>query len=429
MRDRAFFLLLAAIAALVLVAFSLRQSPIAQALLGNWDFVKSAQRDTGIFYRLKVKLTYKGEPQDFDIVVACDWHQTNYMDGARTVEVGLTPSVFGRRMSDGKGLVVRPPTFCRGETTENGDVAPDLLPVVVVYDDAETLAFGTAYLSDDAYDDQLSVLKFGGATIEHADRAAFEQFRREQPNLVTRSAYHTVDGGLKQYGLPAARIPMGIGCYGYARFRLFGAEKDHAHDLWPADQPKYWRPATQQDAEAIDPHPHYGRLGLTDRDGATPQPFDLITSQLDVQTPSRGLPRLHPLPWSRREPGVIAPSYYPDIGGWIALPWPADPVARAEAILRDGPHVGASIDFREGATRGFGYCRPIPQRVPADVVYSDASKAPDVPYVNRPQINLVDGVEVANRSHGWNSPSLIVERDEFIFLQFGFSLGSTGGDV
>jgi hypothetical protein len=431
MKLRAFFILLAITAALVLAALSLRQSPVVQALLGNWDFVKSVQRDTGTFYRLKVKLTYKGEPQDFDIVVACDWRQINYMDGGRTVEVGLTPTVFGRRMNDGKALVVRPPRACRGETTENGDIAPDLLPVVVVYDDAKTLAFGTAYLSDDAYDSPMSVLKFGGATIERADRATFEQFRREQPNLVQRSSFHTASGvaALKQYGLPAARIPMGLGCYGYARFRLFGAEKEHARELWPAARPQYWRPETQQVVEAIDPHPYYGRLALTDRDGATPQPANLLMSQLDVETPNRGLARLHPLPWSKRESGVIAPSYYPDVDGWIALPWPTDPAARAEAILRDGPHVGASVDFRGGTMRGFGYCRPIPQQFPTGVVYSDPSKAPDIPYVNRPQINFVDGLEVANRWSGWNGPSLIVERDEFIFLKFGFTLGSTEGDV
>jgi hypothetical protein len=438
MRDRAFFILLALIAllvlGLVLVAPSLRQSPIVQALLGNWDFIKSTQRETGTFYRLKVKLTYKGESQDFDIVVACDWRQINYMDGGRTVEVGLTPSVFGRRMSDGKGLVVRPPTACRGETTANGDVAPDLLPVVVVYDDAETLGFGTAYLSDDAYDSPQSVLKFSGATIEHADRAAFEQFRREQPNLVTRSSFHTPSGfyGLKQLGLPAARVPMGMGCFGYARFRLFGAEKEHAHNLWPADRPRFWRPATQQDHEAINPHPYYGRLGLPDRDGAMPQPLNLMMFQLDVETPDRGLPRLHPLPWAKREPGVIAPSYYPDIGGWIALPWPADAAARAAVLLRDGPHVGASIDFRDGAMRGFGYCRATPQNFPTGVAYPDPSKAPDIRYVNSPQINFVDGIEVANpygAFGGMIGPPLIVERDEFIFVKFGFGLGSTRGDV
>jgi hypothetical protein len=59
----------------------LRDSSIISAMFGNWDFVKSVQRETGTFYRLKVKLTYKGEPQDFDIVVTCGGRETNYRDG------------------------------------------------------------------------------------------------------------------------------------------------------------------------------------------------------------------------------------------------------------------------------------------------------------------------------------------------------------
>ena len=44
------------------------RSEVGQALLGHWSFVRSIADDRGTYYRLKVKLTYKGEPQDFDIV-------------------------------------------------------------------------------------------------------------------------------------------------------------------------------------------------------------------------------------------------------------------------------------------------------------------------------------------------------------------------
>ena len=407
----------------------LQRSPIVQALFGNWDFVKSAQQGNGVYFRLKVKLTYKGEPQDFDIVAACNARQINYQGGGRTYEAGLVPSVFGRRMSDGKGLVVRPPDACDGKTTENGGVPPDLLPLIVVYDDADTLAFGTAYLTDDAYDSPLSVLKFGGATIERADRVAFEKFRSEQPNLVTRSSYHTVGSarGFRKLGLPPARIPMGIGCYGYVRFRLAGAEKEHAHELWPAERPRFWLPATDKDREEIKPL-RYGRPILTDHEDATPVPSDLVVPQLENELPNRGMPRRHPAVWDKHQL-LVAPSYYPDIGGWVALPWPADAVERAEKIFREGPHVGASIDLRDGATRGFGYCRPIPQNLPTGVDYPDPAYEPWHAWLRMPQINLVDGIEVANRSSGWNGPSLIVERDEFVFLPFSISLPSTWGDV
>jgi hypothetical protein len=422
--------LLLASALFALAQGHLRNSAIISALFGNWDFVKSVQRETGTFYRLKVNLTYKGKPQDFDIVVTCGGRETDYRDGGRTVEIGVTPSAFGRRMDDGKGIVVHPPRACRGETTENGEVPPDLMPIVVVYDDADTLAFGNAYLSDDAYESPRSVLQFGGATIERSDRAAFEQFRRDRPNLITRSSYWTSSGvgGLKLVGLPAAHIPMGVGCYGYARFRLTNSEKERAHELWPAARPRFWEPATREDQEAIDPI-IYNRLVLTDHDEARPSPWNLVVSQLDYEVANIGMPRRHPASWGKN-PRPTAPSYYPDIGAWMSLPWPADAAARGEAILRDGPHVGASIDFRNGAMRGFAYCRPTPQNFPTGVGYPDPTKAPDISWLRLPQINFIDGIEVAGRSNnGSNGPPLIVERDEFIFRPFHFGLSSLWGDV
>ncbi|MCP3390080.1 hypothetical protein NLM27_14975 [Bradyrhizobium sp. CCGB12] len=428
MKAKVALLFVVVVAAFLAAIVAAQRSPVFQALRGNWDFVKSVQRETGTYYRLKVKLTYKGEPQDFDIVVTCGGRQINYADGGRTSELGVTPSVFGRRMSDGKALIVHPPVACRGETTANGGVAPDLLPAVVVFEDAETLAFGTAYMSDDAYDSPLSVLRFGGATIDRADRAAFEKFRREQPNLVKRSSYWTRAGAsaLRDRDLAAARIPMGVVCFSYARYRLFGQGKDRAHELWPAERPRFWLPATQQDSEAIHPFT-YAKPVLTDHDEATPYPANQVMQHEFVSMlgmPRRGLDR------PKKHTRFIAPSYYPDIGGWIALPWPPDAATRAETLLQNGPHVGASIDFRNGATRGFGYCRPTVSEFPTGFEYSDPYTNPSVPYVRLPQVNFIDGVEVSGRSNwGPIGPSLVVERDEFVYRPFIFGLASLWGDV
>ena len=106
---------------------------------------------------------------------------------APTSALGIVQTVFSRRTNDGKALVVHSPEACRGETTVIARVPPDLLPVV--FDDAETLASGTVYICDDACDSHLSDLKIGGATSERGDRAAFEQFRREQPNVVNSNGY------------------------------------------------------------------------------------------------------------------------------------------------------------------------------------------------------------------------------------------------
>ena len=80
---------------------------------GRWSFTEKAEIDRGTYFRLKVDFAYKGEPQHFDIVVGCNVLNIRYKDGSGTYEAGLVPTVYGRRMSDGKAVVVRPPDACR----------------------------------------------------------------------------------------------------------------------------------------------------------------------------------------------------------------------------------------------------------------------------------------------------------------------------
>jgi len=237
---------LSAITAVVIVVggFLAARSETVQALLGRWSFVKSVTNDNSTYYRLKVKLAYKGEPQDFDIVVGCNVHQIIYKDNSRTYEAGLIPTVFGRRMSDGKALVVRPPKACRGETTANGRVQPDLLPLIIVYDNADALEFGIAYLSEDAYTSPLSVLKFGGATIEEATRSDFDHFRKTQANAVRRELYHSAldsDQLLRQLQLKRGPRTWAHVCEGYERYLLGDGGRSLLREHWPEGQPKYWQ--------------------------------------------------------------------------------------------------------------------------------------------------------------------------------------------
>ncbi|MEP6565430.1 MAG: hypothetical protein ABJB10_09845, partial [Mesorhizobium sp.] len=76
-----------------------------QILTGHWSYAEEAYVDRGTYFRLKVDVTYRGGPQHFDIVVGCNVVGIEYKDGSSTREVGLVPTVYGRRMSDGKGLV------------------------------------------------------------------------------------------------------------------------------------------------------------------------------------------------------------------------------------------------------------------------------------------------------------------------------------
>jgi hypothetical protein len=350
--------------------------------------------DDGTYYRLKVKLTYKGGPQDFDIVVGCNVRQIFYKSGGSTYEAGLIPSVFGRRMSDGKGLVVRPPAACRGETTANHHVRPDLLPAVVVYDSADTLDFGTAYLSDDAYESPLSVLKFGGATIERATRAEFDAFRRTQENLVTRSIFWTGAAGadvLKRMNVQPAIKPFARLCEGYQRYDLSGEAQSLVRQYWPKGDPTYW--ASTYDAERA-LHSAIRKQYL----------WFFTEGAADFGMPRRG------------------GAFFPASSDYRLDRWPPDE--------KDWPGHAASvekvadmhIDFRAGQTKGFAYCS---NRAFPDKDLNGALSA-------KRRFARFDESDVA-AARAPRGPSFIplwiMERDEYLFRYFYLSLGSVRGDV
>jgi hypothetical protein len=413
-----------ALAAVAIAAalFALSRTDAGQALLGRWSFTKSLVVHQGYYFRLKVKLAYKGEPQDFDIVVGCNVRVTTYKDNSNTYEAGLVPTVFGRRMSDGKGLVVRPPDACPGQTTANGKVPKEFIPLIIVYDDATTMGFGTAYATEDAYHNPLSVLTFGQATIETATRADFDAFRTRETNIVTQQMYFAdSEPELKKRGLLRPAVMFGGVCMGYARFRLIGGARAAAQILRPPARRKYWVPSTEEGAKISDAWP--AKMMQSDREDATPQLRHDLYASFDSPA-NRGIAMLsgsHPL----FSPATIPATVYPDIGDWVRLPWPSDPGAAAEALQRSGPRVGASVDYRNGTTLGFAYCW-----VPA-TWYPPLPETGETPlrqsYNAMPGRNLVDGIDVFGEWHG--APSFIIEDDEFLLTRFQFYLDSVRGDV
>jgi hypothetical protein len=387
------------------------------------SFVKSVEDDHSRYYRLKVQLTYKGTPQDFDIVVGCNVREIFYKDNSTTYEAGLVPSVFGRRMSDGKALVVRPPNACDGKTTANGQVPPDLLPIVVVYDDADTLDFGVAYLSDDAYEGPLSVLKFGGATIEAATRAEFEAFRSAQPNLVTRESYFralAADDVLQRMNLRRLAKPWAHICEGYKRFRIGDGARPLVRQDWPQNHPEYW----VTDERRFDPPlfnalmpDRYGPL-RTDRKDDIARPKAAYDYPDDYAADSGALRRGNALSDPDRR---YAASYYPAASDYRIDRWPTDP--------KDWPSYAASrheladvdIDFRGGSTRGFAYCY--------DGVESELDPESKNSIIGRRVTGHVDGQSIVSKRTPDGGPVLILERDEYFFIHFQFYLESTRGDV
>ncbi|MGJ4890670.1 hypothetical protein ACQR1Y_20910 [Bradyrhizobium sp. HKCCYLRH3099] len=225
-------------------------------LLGALSFTKPVKvaapgQDRSYYYRFKAGYAYMGEPLHFDIVVGCNVRITTYKDNDRTVEIGIAPMVFGLKMTDGRGVVIRPPEACRGETTDNGKVPAALLPLVVTYENADKPWIGLAYASEDAYESPISELKFFGATISRATREEWQEWRRtEAPkSFIT---YELLGINAKNiwehpHWKPGYRA-MGSICRAFSWVKLPEVAREAIRPYWPSSKPNYWY--GNQDAEA-----------------------------------------------------------------------------------------------------------------------------------------------------------------------------------
>ena len=434
------YLLGGAFAVVVVMAGSalLLQTDIGQLLTGRWSFVKGVSVDRSTFFRLKVKLTYKGEPQDFDIVVGCNVRVIAYKYGGSTYEAGHVPVLYGRAMSDGKAVVVRTPNACGGETTANGWVRQGLLPVIVVYDDAKTLAFGTAYISDDAYKSPLSILGFGGATIEKATRAEFDQFRLNAPsNIVSRAQYHMTrhDPSGSYSNAPALHPPyprMGRNCYAFERFRTPNYVQPLVRQMWPANRPKYWAAEPSFTSQFIGEITH--RSLQRDTGGAI--------GEFSGTWPSESLAETGAATEARTS--MIGPpqnlayrpaSYFPRTSDQADYLWPLDETKWPILIDKMRSRVISRLLLSGGATRGLAYCYT--ETGPKTVRLSSGEDVPRTPetYNNWMQIPEVIKVDddllqiPMNQNVNRYLGHLFFERDEFFYWPFQIDLGNLRGDV
>ena len=407
------------ISVLLVGAFVLWRSEFVQLILGNWSFTESVE-DRGSYFRLKVKLAYKGEPQDFDIVVGCNVRNIRYKDGSGTYEAGLVPTVYGRAMSDGKAVVIRPPDACGGETTANGKVPADFMPVIIVYDDAKTLGFGTAYISDEAYESPLSLMKFDGATIESATRAEFDQFRKDgPPNAVTRESYHSIqsDTVMKEFGVRRVWPAFGRTCFAMKRFKIPASERARFAKYWPPDRPRYWGIASyEQRSEMMRGFPRE----LLERDDGGPQ------NKRDVFSGAEGMADRGVA--NRNKGGTLyrngyPPSFYPASSGLSAEKWDDDPDKNPNSAKGRSEYLISQVDVLEGAHRGFAYCYIPPGQIISGELSGYLSKTAKL-------VSRVDGEEVSGVERWWMRPALeLYEKDEFIFVLDKLYLDSMRGDV
>jgi hypothetical protein len=382
------------------------------SLSGGWTFTESVRLDRGTYFRLKVKLDYKGAPQDFDIVVGCNVLDIDYKDGSNTHEVGLVPTVYGRRMSDGKSLVIRPPDACDGETTANGKVPADFMPLIIVYDDADTLGFGTAYISDEAYESPLSGLKFGNATIEPATHAEFVEFREKgTPNLVSRASYFGIqsDDQLQKRGLKRVWPPFGLFCHAYKRYRIPESVRPEVRKFWPADRPNYWYLSASAERGKLE-----GMILRSDPqrdDGGPARPWEEYsgneyTDEIGIAKTTGG--------------GSIgfklyAPSFYPVSSSISSDKWQNQPDDYDEVVGDRKEIIVNQIDYLNAATRGFAYCyADLGAVISGELAYRLDR---EVGRVARVDEEVVAGGTNSWRSAALNLPSFF-ERGEYVFFDF-----------
>jgi hypothetical protein len=221
------------------------QTPLKRDAFTKPTDNKAAGQDRGYYYRFKASYSYKGEPLDFNIVVGCNVSIADNLDNSRSVEVGIAPMVYGLKMKDGRGVVIKPPEACRGETTENGKAPAALLPLVVTYENADQPWFGLAYASEDAYDSPISELKFNDATINRATREEWQDWRRtEAPkNFITYEllGINETNRFDHPHWKPGYRVMSSI-CAGFAWLKLPESVSDAMRTYWPASKPRYWYP-------------------------------------------------------------------------------------------------------------------------------------------------------------------------------------------
>jgi hypothetical protein len=324
--------------------------------------------------------------------------------------------------TSGKGLVIRPPRACRGETTANGHVQPDLLPLVIIYDDADTLDFGIAYLSEDAYESPLSILRFGGATIEKATRKEFDAFRRSQANLVTRESYWSALAGdlvLKRMNIARVAKPMAHVCEGYERYRIPEGLRPQVRIYWPSARPAYWLIGDYHAEAEI----HFAILKskLIQSDGEDDPPH----SPLALVMPSddatdRGFP-------TRTGGGLVSPlrgdrfpaAVYPASTDFRLDLWPADTKEWPNYIAAHDKLADVAVDFRDGRMKGFAYC----------YVHKGPSGGALKTMFDKRAVARIDKEYVFSTHGNFLEPLWIFERDEYAFLHFRIYLESTRGDV
>ena len=219
-----------------------------RGLVAPWSFIKGISQAKGNFFRLVAEYTYKGEPVTLDFVNTCGGRLTVYKDNSRSEDIFAGPQLYGVKLPDGKALVAKG-SYCGYGNRKDAGWPPDLMPFVVLFDDAETLASGYAFVSNEAYERPHSDLKLIKARIMPVTPdEAVALLKVQKPNVVRslniQSPWTVTDD--KKIN-PGKRHTIARICEGFFKLPVPKDVVDEVRKHWPEDHPRYWAPSDDKE--------------------------------------------------------------------------------------------------------------------------------------------------------------------------------------
>ena len=352
---------------------------------------QSYVKDNGYFYRFKANFEVKesGEQLAFNYVVACNLRITRWRSGGASDDSAVSPKAMVVATRDGHAVMIRTLQLCGGSTTENGMVPPDVLPLAVWFDDVGDLSAGLGYLSEDAYENALGRLKFLGARIEQATRADWEIWREKSAAEYVQKGALPGPWGYNFPNQPPPELGRYISsCWTYVRLKMPEEAQAKVRQLWPQDRPRYWAVPTETERSTLGAIVgKYGRNRLSSGDLHSGQPLrsgQIV--QIPPHVPSSWPSEMYPLLW--RGLASVLPVRKSELGN------------DSDFIL--------NLEYRDGATNGFGACQDARDDLAYRIPASSAEPAFEV-----------DGIVVKQLDRKipvLSIPQYFAERDEAVFI-------------
>ena len=307
------------------------------------------------FFKLDISLKYKGEPVRISPVVGCSVAVERVPGGGTTkwAGFGMNPNLYMVAMKSGGAIAVVPPAFCKVETTSGGSVPGDFLPAMMVFDDANQIDFGIAYLNSDAYEAPGAAMTDIKATVEKATVEDFVEFKRSgPPNMISKEDFKQRYSNEEFYGKQyVGRGLHPMSCAAYGRFEMPERMRASARQSWPDSKPHYWF-ITKFSDEIDIVGKNNENLVVKDTYG-NPKPYKWI---FGAQTNANGLPTRSG--HSKFSPGSATPAeIYPSYLGYQWRDFNRLPVNDQNEIIHGKePIFGMMIDKRP-ERRGMAYCQ------------------------------------------------------------------------